>query len=86
MPPTQRLAQHAIRTVQLYPDLKFISQPDTSAQAERERTEEEEEEARSGIQFQSEVCSGKKKKSDLICVGHQSHNELYLTTAEFTSV
>lgn len=81
MPPTQRLAQHAIRTVQLYPDLKFIAQPDTSAQAEgrRRRRRRRIKESRFSPKFAE-------KKSDLICVGHPSHNEVYLTTAQFTSV
>lgn len=80
MPPTQRLAQHAIRTVQLYPDLKFISQPDTPAQAEeKEKKQQKNNQAyRLCLKFAQE-------KSDLICVGHLSHNELYLT-AQFTSV
>lgn len=78
MPPTQRLAQHAIRTVQLYPDLKFISQPDTPVQAEKKKKKNDQE-----YRFSPKFAQ---KKSDLICVGHPSHNELYLTTTQFMSV
>lgn len=47
----------------------------------KKRKEKKDQEYRLSPKFAQE-----KKKSDLICVGHPSDNELYLTGAEFTSV